>query len=399
MSLPLPALTALTLSAFITVLTESLPAGVLPAMSADLGVSQSAVGQLVTVYAIGTMLTAIPLSSITATWRRRRLLLAGVAGFAVANTVTALSDSYTLTLAARFVGGMAAGLVWSLLAGYARRMAPEHVRGRAVAIAMSGIPLALALGIPAGTFLGEALGWRVTFTVMSVIAVALLAWITAIVPDYPGQPRDARASVARTIAIPGVPTVLLVTLMIVLAQNVLYTYVAPFAETAGLGGSVDALLLTFGIASVVSIVIVGSYIDHRLRALTVAATALIAAATTLMAVSSGSTALVYVAVALWGVGWGGVPTLTQSALAEAADADGDAGDLAQAILVTLWNAATAAGGALGGLLLDGFGAGLLPWAVPILVVPALVVVIMVHGFPPRRRVTASVGSEAGIPCG
>jgi predicted MFS family arabinose efflux permease len=158
-TLPVRALAALTTAAFITVLTEALPAGVLPTMSADLGVSESATGQSVTIYAIGTAVSAIPLSVATAGWRRKHLLLAGVVGFAIANTVTAVSTIYPLTMVARFVAGVAAGVVWALLAGYARRMAPEHMQGKAIAIVMAGIPLALSLGIPAGTFLGAALGW------------------------------------------------------------------------------------------------------------------------------------------------------------------------------------------------------------------------------------------------
>src|SRR5689334_6473626 len=157
-----PALLALTTAAFVTVLTEALPAGVLPGMSAGLGVGESAAGPAVTVYARGPALTAIPLAAATATWSRKRLLLAGVAGFAVANTVTALSASYPLTMIARFVAGVAAGVVWALLAGYARRLAPGN-QGRAIAIVMAGIPLALSLGIPAGTFLGGLLGWRSAF--------------------------------------------------------------------------------------------------------------------------------------------------------------------------------------------------------------------------------------------
>lgn len=125
-----PALLALTTAAFVTVLTEALPAGVLPGMSAGLRVGESAAGQAVTIYALGTALTAIPLAAATSTWPRKRLLLTGVAGFAVANTVTALSADYALTMVARFVAGIAAGVVWALLAGYARRLAPAST-GRA----------------------------------------------------------------------------------------------------------------------------------------------------------------------------------------------------------------------------------------------------------------------------
>ncbi|MFI5587451.1 MFS transporter [Amycolatopsis sp. NPDC051758] len=377
--LPRSALLALTTAAFVTVLTEALPAGVLPGMSAGLGVGESAAGQAVTIYALGTALTAIPLSAATATWPRKRLLLAGVAGFAVANTVTALSADYPLTMVARFVAGVAAGVVWALLAGYARRLAPAGREGKAIAVVMAGIPLALSLGIPAGTFLGGLLGWRSAFGVMSVLAVVLLAWITARVPDQPGQ-AGGRTPVLRTLTVPGVLPVLAVTLVFVLAHTVLYTYVAAFLGHAGLGGSVDVVLLVFGVASMAGIGIVGARIDRALRRLTILSTILVAVAAALMV--ADSPALIYVAVALWGLGWGGVPTLLQTA---AGNAGGEAADNAQAMLVTLWNAAMAAGGVAGGVLLDAAGPASFPWTLLVLLLPVLAVVLGArrHGFPHR----------------
>ncbi|MEV7092608.1 MFS transporter [Amycolatopsis sp. NPDC051045] len=380
-ALPLTALLALTTAAFVTVLTEALPAGVLPGMSAGLGVGESAAGQAVTVYALGTALTAIPLAAATAAWRRKRLLLTGVAGFAVANTVTALSADYVLTMAARFVAGVAAGVVWALLAGYARRLAPAHLQGKAIAIVMAGIPLALSLGIPAGTFLGGLLGWRSAFGVMSAIAVVLLAWIAAAVPGRPGQ-AGGKTPVLRTLTVPGVGPVLAVTLVFVLAHTVLYTYVAAFLGHAGMGGAVDVVLLVFGIASMAGIGVVGARIDRALRTLMVLSTILVAVAAALLAVFAGSPVLVYVAVALWGLGWGGVPTLLQTA---AGNAGGDAADNAQAMLVTLWNAAMAAGGVAGGVLLDAAGPASFPWTLLVLLLPVLAVVLGArrHGFPAR----------------
>jgi len=381
--LPIAALLALTTAAFLTVLTEALPAGVLPGMSADLDVSESATGQLVTVYAIGTAATAIPLSIATAGWRRKRLLLAGVIGFLVANTVTAVSPVFALTLAARFVAGVGAGIVWALLAGYAVRMAPKALQGKAIAIVMAGIPLALSLGIPVGTFLGDALGWQVTFGVMSVIAVVLIGWITVTVPDFDGPGRAGRIPLVATAKVPGVGAVLFVTLTFVLAHNILYTYVSTFLEQRSLGDAVGEVLLVFGIASLVSIWFVGAHIDRRLRVSTIAATVLVAVAVAGLAVSSGQIVLVYVAAALWGLGWGGVPTLLQTAVAVAG---GEAADTALAILVTLWNVAMAGGGVVGGVLLGAFGPEVFPWTVLALLVPTLVVVVAAkaHGFVDRR---------------
>ncbi|MFH8593375.1 MFS transporter [Streptomyces rimosus] len=392
--LPLAALLALATAVFITSLTETLPAGLLPAMSGDLGVGESAAGQTVTVYALGTVLTAIPLSAATARWRRRKLLLTTVLGFALANTVTALSPYYPLTMVARFAAGVAAGLAWALLAGYARRMAPAHLEGRAIAVAMAGIPVALSLGVPAGTFVGKVVGWQVAFLVMTGLTVVLVGWIMAAVPDYPGQiaekgvkgekrAKGGSSSMRAALKAPGVPPVLLVTLVFVLAHTILYTYIATFLDGLGMGGQTDVVLLVFGGASLLSIWAVGVLINRRLRALMVAGSLLVAVAGALLALLSGAPGLVYVAVVLWGLGWGGAPTLLQTA---AGDAGGEQADAAQAMLVTLWNVAMAGGGVAGGLLLDALGTMALPWSAVGLMVPVVIVVLVArtHGFPARR---------------
>lgn len=381
--LPLPALLALTTAVFVTSLTETLPAGLLPAMSADLGVSESAAGQAVTVYALGTALTAIPLSAATSSWRRKPLLLSAMAGFAAANTVTAASTDYALTMAGRFLAGVAAGLAWALLAGYARSLAPAHLQGKAVAVAMTGVPVALSLGVPAGTFAGGALGWRTAFALMTVVAVVLLGWIALVVPDRSGQERGRRISTTGALAVPGVVPVLFVTLVFVLAHTILYAYIATLLDRFGMGGSTDLVLLVFGAASLLSVWIVGAHIDRRLRALSVGSVLLVGVAAAVLAVFSDTPALVYAAAALWGLGWGGVPTLLQTAVA---DAGGERADAAQAVLVTLWNAAMAGGGAVGGVLLGVFGASAFPWSVLVLLVPVIAVVTgaRAHGFPVRR---------------
>ncbi|WP_353943688.1 MFS transporter [Streptomyces sp. HUAS MG91] len=378
--LPLPALLALATAVFVTSLTETLPAGLLPAMSRSLGATESATGQTVTVYAAGTFLTAIPLTAATAGWNRGRLLLTAMAGFAVANTVTALSSSYALTMTARFVAGVAAGLAWALLAGYARRLAPPDLEGKAIAIAMAGIPVALSLGVPAGTFLGTTLGWRTAFLAMTGLTVVLLAWIRLTVPDHPGRERAARTPMRHALRVPGVPAVLTVTLVFVLAHTILYAYIAPFLDDIGLGGSTDLILLVFGAASLLSIWAVGALVHRRLRGLTLAGTVLVAAAAILLALTGGSAAPVCVAAALWGLGWGGIPTLLQTA---AGRAGGEQADSAQALLVTLWNVAMAGGGVAGGVLLHLSGPAALPWAVPLLLTPVLAVITAsrAHGFP------------------
>jgi predicted MFS family arabinose efflux permease len=382
--LPMASLLALALAVFITSLTETLPAGVLPAMSASLHSSESATGQAVTIYALGTVLTAIPLSGATAGWHRKRLLMTAMAGFAVANAVTALSANYPLTMIARFVAGIAAGLAWALLAGYARRLVTPRQEGRAMAITMAGISLALSVGVPAGTFLGQEVSWRAAFGVMTGLTVVLLGWIAAAVPDFPGQQGAGAIPVRAALRVPGVAPVLFVTLVFVLAHTTLYAYIAAFLQHVGMGGQTGAVLLVFGVAGLVSIWIVGAIIHEHLRTLTILAAVGVGVAGVVLGVWSGSHVLVYLAAALWGLGWGGVPTLLQTAVGQAG---GDLADAAQAMLVTLWNVAMVGGGIAGGLILSTAGIAAVPWVVFALLVPTTAVVITAraHGFPAQPR--------------
>ncbi len=365
-------------------MTEALPAGILPAMSRDLGVTESAAGQTVTVYALGSALAAVPLTALTIGWPRRRLLLIAVGGFCVANTVTAVSPSYVLTMGARLVAGVVAGLLWALLAGYARRMVTPQLRGRAMAIAMAGTPVALSIGVPAGTYLANLVGWRYTFGIMTLLTAALIVAIIATVPRFPGTTRSDRLPVHRAIRIPGVAAVLVVTLTFVFAHNILYTYIAPFLAPIGLAERVDSVLLVFGVMSLMSIWLTGAFIEGRLRSMMILSCTLFALAAGVFGVFGGQTWSVYLAAGVWGLAFGGAATLLQTASAEAA---GQAGDVAQSLVVTCWNIGIAGGGVAGGVLLSAAGPGALPWAVLALVLPALIVTACAHrhGFPAAAR--------------
>ena len=172
-------------------------------------------GQTITVYAIGSLIAAIPLTAAAQGVRRRPLLLAAIAGFVVANTVTAFSASYGLTMVARFLAGVSAGLLWALVAGYAARMVPEHQKGRAIAVAMVGTPLALSLGVPAGTFLGTLMDWRACFGIMSVLALILMVWVRLRLPDFGGQAKGRQLALSQVFKLPGVRSVLFVVLSLI----------------------------------------------------------------------------------------------------------------------------------------------------------------------------------------
>lgn len=378
--LPLGSLLALAMAGFITILTEALPAGLLPQMAQGLAVSQASIGQTVTIYAIGSLVAAIPLVAATRGVRRRPLLLMAIAGFVLANTVTALSSSYVLTLAARFLAGVSAGLLWALLAGYAARMVPAHQQGRAIAVAMLGAPLALSLGVPAGTFLGALWGWRAGFGIMSGLALMLMVWVRLRVPDFAGQARGRQLPLRRVFLLPGVRPVLFAVLAFVLAHNILYIYIAPFLASLGMAASTELVLLVFGLSSLVGIWVVGTLIDRHLRVLTLACIALFGLAAFALGTGGGMPAMLYLSVGAWGVAFGGSPTLFQTALAKTA---GEAADVAQSMLVTAWNTAIAAGGVVGGALLERVGVAAFVPALLALLAATLAVVwtARTHGFP------------------
>jgi len=382
--LPMAALLALAMTGFICIVTETLPAGLLPQISGGLGISQALAGQMVTAYALGSLLAAIPLTIATRGWRRRNVLLLTIIGFFIFNSVTALSSSYLLTLAARFFAGVAAGLAWSLLAGYARRMVAAHQQGRAMAVAMVGVPIALSLGVPLGTYMGSVTGWRTAFWVMSVLTLILIIWVIAKVPDYPGQSANERMPLRKVFSTPGVRSVLAVVVTWMLAHNILYTYIAPFVESAGLGERIDLVLLTFGIASLIGIWIAGKLVDSHLRVTVLASLAAFTFAALLFGFGAQYPVIIYAGVIVWGITFGGAATLLQTALADAA---GTGADVALSMNVVAWNSAIAGGGIIGGILLNSLGVSSFPWSLLMLLTVAFIIAWLSHShaFQPGLR--------------
>lgn len=381
--LPLGALLALAMTGCICIVTETLPAGLLPQISSGLEVSSALAGQMVTVYALGSLLAAIPLTIATQGWRRNVLLLT-IVGFLLFNSITAWSSHYDVTLIARFFAGASAGLAWSLLAGYARRMVAPDLQGRAMAVAMVGTPIALSLGVPLGTWLGALVGWRTTFGLMSILTLVLIVWVVVKVPDYPVQTSSQRIGLRRVLFTPGVRPVLAVVLTWMLAHNMLYTYIAPFVASAGLGNEVDIVLLVFGLAALVGIWMTGRLVDRHLRNAVLASLATFAAISLLFGLFSQSVVVVYAGIFVWGLSFGGAATLLQTALADAA---GEGADVALSMNVVVWNSAIAAGALTGGVLLDQVGVGVFPWVLLALLLAGLWIVFSArtHGFPKGQR--------------
>ncbi len=382
--LPLASLLAFAMTGFIAILTETLPAGLLPDISQGLGVSQVMAGQLVSLYALGSLLAAIPLTVLTSGWRRKKVLLLAIGIFVIFNTITTFSASYWLTLAARFMSGVAAGLAWGMLAGYARRLVSPDLQGRALAIAMVGIPVALSLGTPAGSWLGNMLGWRVAFGVMAALAIVLFIWAWIAVPDLPGQKADRRLPVWQVFRMPGVRPVLAVIFLWMTAHNILYTFIGPFLALSGMSNAVGLILLVFGLAALTGIGMTGIWVDRHLRRLVLLSLAALAAVSVVLAMGMREQIVIFLAVIVWGWSFGGASTQMQTA---AADSAGNHVDVVQAMVTTAWNLAIASGGILGGLLLNRAGAASFPWALMALMAVAFVIAFLAkqQAFRPGAR--------------
>ena len=392
--LPILALLALAMAGFICILTETIPAGLLPQISQGLNISPSLAGQWVTAYAAGSLLAAIPLTLLTRSWSRRVVLLSTVCGFLLFNTLTAVSSDVVIILIARFFAGASAGLAWSLIAGYARRMVVPSLQGRALALAMVGTPIALSLGVPAGTWMGSLLGWRLTFAAMSGLSLILIGWILLAVPNYPGQSATQKMPLGAVLRLPGVGAVLGVVLTWMLAHNILYTYIAPFIASAGLAHRVDVVLLIFGMAALGGIFITGKIIDTHLRKAVLLSLSIFAAVTVIFGLSTPTPAVIYAGIAAWGLTFGGAATLLQTALADAA---GEYADVALSMNVVTWNSAIALGGLTGGMLLEHVGSQSFPWAILLLLLVALGIALRAkQGFPAansRAKTSLSPASE------
>lgn len=358
--LPLGGLLALAMAAFITLLTEIMPAGLLSSIALGLNVSESLAGQFITAYAVGALVAAIPITSLTQDVRRRLLLLTTIFGFAVVNLVTALSDSYSISLIARFFAGVFGGIVWTLLVGYAVRMSPPHLSGRAIAISGAGATLALVLGVPLGTLLGRAIGWQGAFGLMSAIALLLMVWVIAIVPDFSGQTKAQRQSLYSVFSKTGIRAVLFVVFTFVVAHNILYIYIEPSLKPSGLSAKVDVVLFIFGLGSIIGLWLVGVMVDRWLKFLAVASIMIFVVASLLLGLWGDLPQIVYFFVVVWGLSVGGFATITQTALSRFAN---ESIDMAQSMYTTGWNTAVACGGIIGGILLNRSGVASFAWIV------------------------------------
>ncbi len=173
-------LTVLAAAAFVYVTAEILPVGALPAIAADLDVSEGLVGTLMATYALVAALTTVLLVRLTARWPRRHTLLVTLMCLTVSQIVSALAPNFAVLAGGRVLCALTHGLMWSVIAPIGARLVPTSHAGRATAAVYVGTGLALVVGNPLTAALSELWGWRLAVTAVAVAAavVTLAVWTT-----------------------------------------------------------------------------------------------------------------------------------------------------------------------------------------------------------------------------
>ncbi|GAA1824354.1 MFS transporter [Agromyces salentinus] len=365
---------ALTIATFLALTTEMLPVGVLPAMSDELGVTESIAGLLVTVYAFMVAALALPLTLWTRRLPRKGLLLGTLAAYTAANLVVAVAPTFAVVAAGRAIGGVAHALFFSLSIAYGSRLVAPAFTGRALAIVTAGASAGFVLGVPLSTALGTAVGWRVAFGVLAAGCALTLLLVAVLLPAVPIEaPADDSRTERRTRR-GRLAAVTATNALVYLGQYTVYTYVAVILLAAGLGAAgVGPVLLGVGTVSLVGTWYAGVTLDRRPRSSLILVLAVMVVG--LLAIGAAFPALGWViaATAVWGMGFGAVASSFQTA---AIRTRGATPDVIGALVNATANLGIGGGAALGGLVLAGVGLGWVPYVGAALVLAGIVVVVV-----------------------
>ena len=237
-------------------------AGLLPAISTDLGVTVTAAGQLVTVFALTFAVSASVLGAAFSGLDRRTALLIALAIFTCGNVITAIGATYGWVMAGRLIAAVGAGTITSSASAIAAAVAAPERRAWAMSIVLGGMSAATAIGLPLGTLIGTAT-WRLTLWVIVALSVVTMAGVVLWIPpvSLPGTSIGERLAPLRQ---PWVVVVLVTTVLIFASTYAVYTYIAPALHpvTGGSVRTLTTLLLVFGLGTVAGTLMSGRLSDR-----------------------------------------------------------------------------------------------------------------------------------------
>lgn len=373
------ALYALAAGAFGIGVTEFVIMGLLLDVSADLGVSISAAGMLISGYALGVVVGAPLLGAIAGRWSRKTLLMGLMVVFTIGNLACALAPDYSTLMAARVLTAFAHASFFGVGSVVATNLVAPDKRASAIALMFTGLTVANILGVPFGTWLGQAYGWRSTFLAVTLIGVVAFAIIALLVPRDP-KTSDADVGSESVLSVLGRRPVLLGLLTTVLSWVGVFagfTYIAPILTrvTGFSEAAVSPILLVFGAGLVVGNLLGGRLADRRLVPTVIGSLVALSAVLFIMTFAIHNQVLAVVSVSLFGAAaFATVAPLQMWVLEKAA---GAGQGLASSFNIAAFNLGNAIGAWLGGFVIDhGPGLGAVTWVAGLVPLAALAVVLM-----------------------
>ncbi|MEU6968805.1 MFS transporter [Kitasatospora aureofaciens] len=382
------ALLALAIGAFGIGTTEFVIMGLLPQIAGDYGVSVPTAGLLVTGYALGVVIGA-PLMTVLGTRiSRKTMLMLLMALFTVGNLLSAVAPSFPLMLAGRIVTSLAHGAFFGIGSVVAAELVAPQKKAGAIATMFTGLTVANIVGVPLGTFIGQAVGWRTTFTAVAALGLAGLLGIARLVPAVP---RPEGAHLRRELTAFRNPQVLLAMAMTVLGFGGVFaaiTYIAPMMThvTGYSDGAVTWLLVLFGVGMFLGNLLGGRFADRHLMPMlygTLGGLALVLALFTLTAHNEITAAATILLVGA--LGFATVPPLQKRVLDQAHGAP----TLASAVNIGAFNLGNALAAWLGGIVISaGLGYTAPNWVGALLAAAALVLALWSAALERRDRTPA-----------
>ncbi|KAB1656300.1 MFS transporter [Pseudoclavibacter chungangensis] len=348
-----------TLATFIVVTSEMLPVGVLTPMADGLGISAGAAGTSLTVTGLASAVTAPVAPRFLGDLDRRTVLAAAMLVLALGNVLTMIAGGFGVLVVSRVVLGIGMGVVWGLASAVAIRLVAPRDAALAVSFAVSGVASASVLGVPLGTFVGNAFGWRVAFGSLAALALAVAFAMLFGLPKLRRPAGDGAShaiSASRPLLRPAVVTGLVVVVLLVTAHFAAYTYVRPVLEsrTDLSADAIALLLLLYGVFGLAGNFVAGAAAGRRPRHTVLLLAAGITVAIAILAGFGGVLAAV-AAIALWGVACGGLSVGAQLWMRAAAP---DRVEQITGLYVGVFTGSIALGAACGGFVVE--AAGVLP---------------------------------------
>ena len=270
------ALFALAMGGFGVGTTEFASMGLLPFIAEDLGASIPAAGQSISLYALGVVVGAPLITSLTARVERKTLLLALMLVFVLGNGLSAAAPSLEWLFAARFLAGLPHGAYFGVAAVVASSLVPRERRGTAVARVMLGLTIANIVGVPFAAALGGALGWRSAYLLVVLLGALTLVALALWVPRTRNEGMASAAQEVRALARPQVALTLLAGSVGFGGMFAVYTYISPtLTELTGLGiGAVPWVLAVYGVGMTAGSLLAGPLIDRSVERTALGAVAL-----------------------------------------------------------------------------------------------------------------------------